>query len=75
MNRIKQLIKQLIKDNNLCLEVKNYSDTAVLVTDWDYWYHFKTYQDSDLKKFEDLIKGRYKEINAGVGGSICIRIK
>ena len=70
-------IKKIIRDNNLSLTVKKYiSSRAVVITDWNYWYHTVKYPESDLKKFKEIISSRYskeyKEINAGVGGSIVL---
>ena len=81
---MKKEIEKIIKENNLYLTVKNYMNSeAIIITDWTYWHHFINYQKSDLKKFKDLLSSkyskRYREINAGVGGSIilmeCIRYK
>ena len=70
-------IKKIIRDNNLSLTVKDYiNSSAVVITDWDYWYHHVKYCKSDLKKFREILSSKYsktyQEINAGVGGSIVL---
>lgn len=70
-------IKDIIRKHNLRLTVQEYmNNRAVVVTDWDYWYHVVKYEESDLKKFKELPEYmRYKEINAGVGGSTVLTRK
>jgi hypothetical protein len=72
----KKEMKDLFKKHNLHLSFPVLAISGNYITDWTYWYHYKTYQESDLKKFKELIEKEYnhlyKIIPCGVGASIKI---
>lgn len=61
MTKIKKSeMKEFFKKHNLKLGFPVGSPDGNIVTDWNYLYHYVKYEDSDLKKFEDLIDGPYR---------------
>jgi len=55
----KSEISEIFKQYNLNLGFPWGATVGTEVIDWDFYYHKVKYKDSDLKKFEDIIKKKY----------------
>lgn len=57
----KREMKALFKKHNLSLGFPVDAEDGSIITDWSYHWHYKTYDESDLKKFEEIIKNEYAD--------------
>ena len=72
-----QEMKAIFKKHEIALGFPQNATNGSTVTDYDYWYNRITFNDSDLRRFVELIKSDeynklYEVCASGTGGSVDI---